>query len=541
MMHMPMPAQVHASASESAWEFDSAACAHQPPQTVPVHASKRHGELKLVVNMEAPFRVQAASHAFLEYMQLPGAMMIGRPLCVLQGPETNSMLLQSVFETVCFGKEASANLMLYTSSGVGQYFQVSAKPWGPAECHLRLEPLQVTRLKAAMLPDGCAKAIISSDFAHATYVSAEFERLYGYSLSEIKGRTLSCIHGPSTDTLQWRKLLDGARNGYLQSALVVTSTRNCREMLTSVLVEPVVDCGALAALAITFTAVGDIEGHCVHAAECQGVWGPEPIFDDVVVQSYDPDTDFDFIPQATSLVVREELYDLALRPHGGSMAKGSTTPATPATPAPMTRSNSRQDSPVQLHMDKLGEHAHCMPRTRSGSTQCSRSSTVACGCQDLSSVWPSIDASGDMTADGAEEGEQEWGDPELGSEAGKEDPKDFIVVMPRLKTRQEQREITNPVVLSMDVLRQLMSMPLCSAAATLGLSSTAMKKACRRLGVQRWPYNVHASRGTGAGGRGQYVPIDSAYVRRIQRKYSLMERKVAHGQAGASSLPRAVS
>lgn len=424
-------------------------------------------------------------------------------------------------------------LVLYSSGGNGQLFHVCAESMGRGECHLRLKPLQVTSVKAATLPDGRAKALVTSDFTRAVHVSSEFERLYGYSLAEIKGRTLSCIHGPATDTLQWRTILDGACNGWRQSALLVTSTRDCREVLTSVLAEPVVDCGAIAFIAITFTEVGDMEGRFVRGGPCHGEWGPDPVFDDVVVHSLDPATDYNFIPAARDLVVRGELYELALLQPEAEPLTSNTSPANPAT---LASSSDLQDTPVrQRYFEATGAHKHALPRTVSESTQCSMSSTIgastdqdACG-DGGAELPPEEEGEGGDALSGAGEREQD----EVQKGAGVEGSEGYIVVVPRFKSRQDRRETTqHPVVLSLDLLQRLMSMPLCAAAETLGLSSTAMKKACRRLGVQRWPYNVHTARGARARGPEQFVSIDAAYVRRIQRKYTLMERRVAQGLQG---------
>ena len=47
---------------------------------------------------------------------------------------------------------------------------------------------------------------------------------------------------------------------------------------------------------------------------------------------------------------------------------------------------------------------------------------------------------------------------------------------------------TGSVLVSLDVIEQLGSLPLERAAAQLGLSATSFKGACRKLGIQRWPY-----------------------------------------------------
>jgi hypothetical protein len=63
-------------------------------------------------------------------------------------------------------------------------------------------------------------------------------------------------------------------------------------------------------------------------------------------------------------------------------------------------------------------------------------------------------------------------------------------VFPRHKTCDDQRDfsVPVPVYVTLEALEQLSSLSLPKAASKLGISATAMKKACRKLGITRWPY-----------------------------------------------------
>jgi hypothetical protein len=86
-----------------------------------------------------------------------------------------------------------------------------------------------------------------------------------------------------------------------------------------------------------------------------------------------------------------------------------------------------------------------------------------------------------------------------------------------------------PVVITPDVLRALAGRPLSEAAQRLGVSATALKHACRKLGILRWPYKK------GGGLAARPCVIDDAYVQRLYRKYTaerrclLSERVEANG------------
>jgi hypothetical protein len=52
------------------------------------------------------------------------------------------------------------------------------------------------------------------------------------------------------------------------------------------------------------------------------------------------------------------------------------------------------------------------------------------------------------------------------------------------------------VVVTLELLESLKGQPLPRAAAALGVSVTALKKACRRLGLARWDYYRGPARST---------------------------------------------
>ena len=66
-------------------------------------------------------------------------------------------------------------------------------------------------------------------------------------------------------------------------------------------------------------------------------------------------------------------------------------------------------------------------------------------------------------------------------------------VFPRRKPGHAKRDCSKdqmigPVAVTMEILEGLASHSLPTAASKLGISATAMKKACRKLGISRWPY-----------------------------------------------------
>jgi hypothetical protein len=63
------------------------------------------------------------------------------------------------------------------------------------------------------------------------------------------------------------------------------------------------------------------------------------------------------------------------------------------------------------------------------------------------------------------------------------------VIFPRRKQGQHKKHGRKEgVIVTMDILETVFHMPLHKACNELGVCATALKRACRKLGVQKWPY-----------------------------------------------------
>lgn len=71
-------------------------------------------------------------------------------------------------------------------------------------------------------------------------------------------------------------------------------------------------------------------------------------------------------------------------------------------------------------------------------------------------------------------------------------PQKRLTILPRRKAfaypSHEQESPARGVTLTPELVTSLRGMPLAQAAQAVGLSATAFKRACRRLGVRRWEY-----------------------------------------------------
>jgi hypothetical protein len=93
---------------------------------------------------------------------------------------------------------------------------------------------------------------------------------------------------------------------------------------------------------------------------------------------------------------------------------------------------------------------------------------------------------------------------------------------PEVRPRRKALDGSRPesVIITLEIITRLMDFPVSEAASRLGISATAFKKACRKLGLQRWTYTKHGSRKFTGPNASQMVKPTSACTQRIPQKCS---------------------
>ena len=87
-------------------------------------------------------------------------------------------------------------------------------------------------------------------------------------------------------------------------------------------------------------------------------------------------------------------------------------------------------------------------------------------------------------------------------------------IFPRRKAGEHARQNVKPVVLDESTLSSMYHLPLHEAAAALGISATALKSACRKLHIKKWPYRtVHSLKHQQAAAKGTPLSTSKAAAR----------------------------
>ena len=475
------------------------------------------GELRLIVGLAEPHRIEQASPDLLDLFQLSAAQCIGRTMCVLSGPDTHQETLMGLIdEAAAFGKQARAVVMLYSRSGAGERFCVTCRPYFSPPRKMVGVMLEMTpfkdpfSLKLAAQDDGLAKAIVKVEAPHrAVFCSPEFEALYGLPEPCVVGRTLNIIHGPNTDQHTWARLLESASCGVADCAILVTATSDCRELEIMIKMQPIVNAsGFITHVLVVTTPHLKSDNKLCDADACSGVC-------DEAAQDAQDDAEY-----SLHQVHRED-------------DESASYPSTTSTP-----SGTGHDYPVhsvELHPSCVVMHNNAKTSISAGYFDHELAQNM-CGLE--------FDAQYGMPLRGALAWDM-WAGPAAAkaNECAGRAPHECAgraphglarlarlahtssvnvsTVMPRRKAGQECAQAAAPVVISKDTLEQYKDTPLSKVAAKLGISTTAMKKACRKLGVTRWPYNsTCAPKPPPKVANADATHVDTAYVRKIFRKHA---------------------
>ena len=99
-----------------------------------------------------------------------------------------------------------------------------------------------------------------------------------------------------------------------------------------------------------------------------------------------------------------------------------------------------------------------------------------------------------------------------------------LTICPRRKTMGDAMDSDGngpcPVSITLELLESMADLTIVAAAQRIRVSATSLKKACRKLGVDRWPYRKdRPSAATGGSPPAPPRDFDEAYVRKLHRKY----------------------
>mmetsp|Transcript_38767 Transcript_38767/g.91543 ORF Transcript_38767/g.91543 Transcript_38767/m.91543 type:complete len:542 (-) Transcript_38767:62-1687(-) len=416
------------------------------------------------VSTAAPHRISFASNEWLDLFQFSREEMAGRSLRIVFGPCTIMKELQRVIDTARDGKEAQGTIIAYSSSGQGKVVVVKSSPLGSdgASCKLTMLLSDAISFKDASMVEDAPRAIISlGQRPVVEYVNARFAFDFGVP-GTMAAKALRMIQGPRTDTSSFMQAMCETKTGFVQSVQTYVYSSECKETLCEVRFQPLLgNDGVISHLLAVFMAVEEFE-QCYSNFELQApatnVAPVAPTLDCTAGHQY-PAHLYSTEPAVVSSGDWDcrDSYVLPVIPEGSSDDSASPTGAT------------------TFDFGAFEDALAPMEATSNSAIETATPSPV------------SEESSGTRTS---------------------------LKLVPR-KKRDFSGKSSGAFELTTEKLREMGRISMKQAAHELGIAPSTLKKACRKLGVERWPHGSHG----GSKSKGS-MDYDGSYVRRLFAKYS---------------------
>mmetsp|Transcript_70119 Transcript_70119/g.106038 ORF Transcript_70119/g.106038 Transcript_70119/m.106038 type:complete len:509 (+) Transcript_70119:102-1628(+) len=405
------------------------------------------------------------------------------------------------------------------------------------------QPVYSTRpitFKEALFSDDQPCVVVSAMEPHEVeHASSAFCELYGLQEGEMLGRTLRMVHGARTNLPLFAQKLKDATKGQKEDGLFYCYTKTCREIFVRLTAVPVVgDCGQITHVLATLAQVRDVEvAQDVTPSVEEDFWAPVEVFGSSVQKQKDIFEGEPFQPEA-EFSATGLFFNAKDRPqaHAAPPQKEFVDDADAGFSA-QDIFFSAKDRP-QDHQPRTAEQkifAAFQQYETPG-----RCGSLTERVTQLSSFksWPEMLNAQDDTVDAQASAPAVMPVPKLQVSAPTPvnapapafvQPAPFVEQHEssegdgqtlRLFRRKKHSsdscpsDLAGPVDISLKMLREMSDLSLKEASQKLGLSTSAMKKACRKLGVERWPIQ---------GAKTPVIQYNSAYVRRLYCKYAKNE------------------
>ena len=438
---------------------------------------------KVVVSLDAPHQILMSDSSFTNLLQYNAEEIMGRSVKFLFGPKTDSIKIHSAIKSASFSKETTIHVVLYSRFGEPRNIVFTCSPFkgysGDLQgCLIVFENSGTISLQEALQDSPSAKALISAQQPYMVQMTNEsFASIFGFSQSQVLGRSLRSIHGPRTDSNLFCSMIRDACSGRISRGNLCVCTSACIEFIASIIVIPVVeaqsDCISNLLVLLDYAA-GIFDGQDA---------GSEPSGRGVFT------TSSTFGLSASSSQIPDDVQNMSDNCRASYPA--ATWPAND------------QSIDGQLSADFVPSHRAEVEFFPAFPAGCS--ADLSSGC---------------------------W----VGSSAPA--PPRCSTILRRRKAGDTDADAdggVRPVSITLELLESMADLTIVAAAQRIRVSTTSLKKACRKLGVERWPYRKDRPAAAATAAKPTTIPrdFDEAYVRRLHRKYGGSGARRAGRPAGA--------
>ena len=399
---------------------------------------------EIVVSLEKPFRILASKGNASGVLGYADDEVRGQLLDMFQGQGTRSFLLQCAIENASLAETTRiTGLVLCDKWGRSGAVDATFSPFtggGGAilGCHISFDSTEAIALAEALddvLYPG-AKAIVSAEYPHMVeIVNFQLTKMLGFSHNQSAGRGLvGLVCSPRTPAARLYGLIGAACEGRGTQEKLYLRNNAASDMLANVRFTPVLDPGS--GIIKHVMALFALCGEGMQPSPCPALSSPSSI--DASSHYLWGDEDQSSATVEALLVCPPQMSTTPLPAHGTIKQEFPSAPAV------------------------------------------------------------SDDPHGRLSCGGARRPSAQRQHPSQG--AGTKGSRTGATIFPRRKAGENVRHWPNrgegPIVVTLDLLDSLEQLPLNKAAERIGLSATAFKNACRKLGVRQWSYRKNRCLGS---------------------------------------------
>ena len=443
-----------------------------------------------MVALNSPHQIIMSDSRFHELLQCSANEMIGRSLHFCMGPLTDFAKIDAAIQNSCQGISATIHVVLYNRHGETRNTVISCSPFlGHAEeqigCIMDIENSAAITIPKAISESSYAKALISAQQpCMVQLINDAFTSVFGFTSAQMVGRSLRNIQGPRADVGHFDAMTKWASTGRASSGKLWLSSSACFEFHATISILPIVDTQSdcISNLMVLFD--------CPDASSEGGI-EPSGSGGGAILQP-----NFAAL-SAQQLWQTDEALAAAMEHRSPSSCSLVSSHAIPESEthstgyyleAPGSRVGDCRLVRYAADISPADRAPALCPPTRSPS----ESLSTCC--------WPNL--------------------------PGPRSPPRCATIRRRLVLACDADDDSGggprPASITLELLESMADLTIVAAAQRIRVSTTSLKKACRKLGVERWPYRSDRPPPAAAMCRAKAT----AYLRRLHRKYGGAEPRL---------------
>ena len=218
-------------------------------QSIEIMTEARHflssNQSSLVIDGAKPYKIMAASDLWLQMFGFSDEFhILKRSLNLLQGPDTNSVMLNAFLSSCNLKTEQNGHFKLYLSNGQAVMIHVAARRYLVEEVEVVVLEFQYSDAilphEAELERGGLPMALVevAAPF-RIIQTNQEFLELSGYNKMQVSGRALCMLQGPGSNSRELVNMIKETAKGTEQEGKTAVYDCSGSQISCNIMLSPV--------------------------------------------------------------------------------------------------------------------------------------------------------------------------------------------------------------------------------------------------------------------------------------------------------------